>query len=197
MYTQAVPKLWTETIDAHRAQVRDAILDTTATLISEQGLLSVTMSLIAERTTIGRATLYKYFPDIETILLAWHERQVAEHLAQLAQLADERGTPMARLEAVLTAYAHIAHRPHGRHDAGITSFLHNEQQHVSHAEHALRHLVRDLIALAAAAGDVRVDVSPDELTSYCLHALNAAAASPSDAAVQRLVNLTVAGLRTN
>ena len=39
------------------------------------------MSQIAEQTGIGRATLYKYFPDVEAILLAWHERQVTGHLA--------------------------------------------------------------------------------------------------------------------
>lgn len=34
----------------------------------------MTMSRIAEEIGIGRATLYKYFPDVEAILLAWHER---------------------------------------------------------------------------------------------------------------------------
>src|SRR5690348_17355878 len=60
-----------------------SILDTTAELAAEHGLLSVTMSQIAERTGIGRATLYKYFPDVQAILHAWHERQIAAHLAQL------------------------------------------------------------------------------------------------------------------
>jgi AcrR family transcriptional regulator len=56
-----MPKLWNETIEAHRREVRDAILDNTAALVAEHGLLSVTMSQIAEETGIGRATLYKYF----------------------------------------------------------------------------------------------------------------------------------------
>jgi len=71
-----VPKLWNETIEEHRREVREAILDTTVALVAEHGLLSVTMSQIAEETGIGRATLYKYFPDVEAILLAWHERQI-------------------------------------------------------------------------------------------------------------------------
>ena len=33
-----VPKLWNETIEAHRRAVRDAILDTTAALVAEHGL---------------------------------------------------------------------------------------------------------------------------------------------------------------
>jgi AcrR family transcriptional regulator len=67
-----VPKLWTETVETHRQEVREAILDATASLVQSRGLLAVTMSDIAEATGIGRATLYKYFPDVETILSAWH-----------------------------------------------------------------------------------------------------------------------------
>ena len=122
-----MPKLWTETIEEHRRAVRDAALDTTAALVAERGLAAVTMSQIAAATGIGRATLYKYFPDVEAILAAWHERQVAQHLGQLAEVRD--------------------------------------------------------------------DVPPAELASYCLHALQAASSLPSEAAVRRLVTVTLAGLR--
>jgi hypothetical protein len=47
----------------------------------------------------------------------------------------------------------------------------------------------------AADGDLRDDVAPDELASYCLHALTAASSLPSKAAVRRLVNVILAGLR--
>src|SRR5262245_31521975 len=63
LYDEVVPKLWTETIEAHRRAVRDATLDIAAALAAEHGLASVTMSRIAEETGIGRATLYKYYPD--------------------------------------------------------------------------------------------------------------------------------------
>jgi AcrR family transcriptional regulator len=86
-----VPRLWDETIEAHRRAVRDATLDTTAALVAEHGLASVTMSQIAEQTGIGRATLYKYSPDVEAILVAWHEREVTGHLAQLASVRDRAG----------------------------------------------------------------------------------------------------------
>jgi AcrR family transcriptional regulator len=59
-------------VETHRQEVREAILDATGSLVQSRGLLAVTMSDIAEATGIGRATLYKYFPDVETILSAWH-----------------------------------------------------------------------------------------------------------------------------
>ena len=64
-----------------------------------------------------------------------------------------------------------------------------------HAERQVRGLIRDLLAEAAGAGEVRDDVAPDELASYCPHALTAARSLPSKAAVRRLVAVTSAGLR--
>ena len=78
--------------------VRDATIDATAELVARHGLASVTMSKIAAETGIGRATLYKYFPDVQAILVAWHERQVASHLQQLATARDQAGDAGGQLE---------------------------------------------------------------------------------------------------
>ena len=188
-----MPKLWTDTLEEHRRAVRDATLDTTAALVAERGLASVTMSQIAAATGIGRATLYKYFPDVETILIAWHQRQVARHMEQLAAVRDQAsGGPGGRLKAVLTAYATITHqRPHGTELAAVV----HRGEHLADAQQQLLGFLRDLIADAANTGEVRDDVPPTELASYCLHALQAASSLPSEAAAHRLVTVTLAGLR--
>ena len=185
-----MPKLWNETIVAHRRAVRNATLDTCAALVAEHGLLSVTMSQIAEQTGIGRATLYKYFPDVEAILFAWHERQVSGHLQQLAEARDQAGDAGERLEAVLEAYALISHEHHGTE---LAALLHRGE-HVARARQQLSDLIRDLLTEGAKTGDLRDDVAPDELASYCLHALAAASSLPSKAAVRRLVKVTLDGL---
>jgi AcrR family transcriptional regulator len=191
-----VPRLWNDTIQAHRVAVRDAILDTTAALVAEHGLLSVTMSQIAETTGIGRATLYKYFPDVEAILVAWHERQITTHLAQLEELRGRPGDAGERLEAVLEAYAHISHgRSSHEHPGPELAALLHRGAHLTRAQQHVHDLIKDLLTEAAGAGDVRDDVEPDELASYCVHALGAASSLPSKAAVRRLVTVTVAGLR--
>jgi AcrR family transcriptional regulator len=195
LYNWLVPRLWNETIEAHRREVREAILDTTSALVAAHGLLSVTMSQIAEETGIGRATLYKYFPDVEAILFAWHERQIASHLGHLAEVRDRAGDASQRLEAVLEAFALIAQESRG-HDTELAALLHRDA-HVARAQQHLRDLIQDLLAEGAAAGAIRDDVAPDELASYCLHALTAASSLPSKAAVRRLVEVTLAGLRTS
>jgi AcrR family transcriptional regulator len=188
-----VPKLWTETIEAHRREVREAIMDTTAALVAEHGLLSVTMSRVAEETGIGRATLYKYFPDVEAILFAWHERQIAGHLEYLAEVRDQASDAGERIKIVLENYAFISHESRGHHDSELAAFLHQDEQ-VAQAQRQLRDMIRDLLAEGAGTGDVRSDVAPDELASYCLHALTAASSLRSKAAVRRLVTITLAGL---
>ncbi len=192
-YNASMPKLWNDTIDAHRREVREAILSTTAALVGERGLQSVTMSQIAEQTGIGRATLYKYFSDVESILVAWNERHVAAHLEQLVEVRDRAGDAAERLEAVLFAFASVSHERHG---TDLAALLHRGD-HVARAQEHLGTMIRDLIAAAAKAGAVRNDVAPGELASYCLHALTAASGMRSKAAVRRLVQVTMAGLRTS
>jgi len=186
-----MPRLWNETIEAHRRAVRDATLDATAALVARHGLASVTMSQIAKGTGIARATLYKYFSDVEAILVAWHERQVSGHLEHLAEVRDQARGAGERLEAVLEAFALISHEHHGTE---LATLLHRGA-HVARAQQQLRNLIRDLLIEGAEAGELRDDVAPEELASYCLHALGAASSLSSKAAVRRLVTVTLAGLR--
>jgi AcrR family transcriptional regulator len=193
-YAPGVPKLWNDTIEAHRRDVRNAIMEATVALVAEHGLRSVTMSQIAEKTGIGRATLYKYFPRVEAILVAWHELQVAGHLERLVEVRERAGDGVERLEAVLEAYALILHETQKHHDTELSAFVHRDE-HVVRAQHRLREVIRELLTAGAATGEVRDDVGADELASYCLHALAAAGSLPSKPAVRRLVAVTLTGLR--
>jgi AcrR family transcriptional regulator len=187
-----VPKLWNETIEEHRRAVRDATLDTTAALVAKHGLRAVTMSQIAQETGIGRATLYKYYPDVESILIAWHERLIAEHLSRLTEVRH-RGdlTASERLAAVLEMYALILHEHRG---SELAALLH-QGPHFDQAQQHLHRLVADMVADGAAHGELRQDVGPDELAAYCLYAASAATTLSSKAAVKRLIDVTLGGLR--
>ena len=187
-----MPKLWADTVEEHRQAVRAATMDAAARLVARRGLASVTMSAIAEEAGLGRATLYKYFPDVQAILTAWHERQVSDHLEHLSRVRDQDGSPGQRLRAVLTAYAlKTWERPHG---AELAALL-RRGDHITQAHQQLSSIAADLLTEAARAGEVRDDVPPDELAGFCLHALTAASGLPSRAAVERLVGMTLSGVR--
>jgi AcrR family transcriptional regulator len=193
VYRYWVPKLWTETVDAHRAAVRGATLEATASLVAEHGLTGVTMSQIAYRAGIGRATLYKYFPDLQAVLAAWHERQISSHLQHLHGAVTAQA-PFERLRQALSVYATIQSHARSHGGGDLAAMLHHSE-HVDHAREQLRAFLRDLIVEAAAAGDVRTDTDADDLAVYCLHALTAAAAISDPDATGRLVDVTLAGLR--
>ena len=195
MYPPGVPKLWSETIASHRKEVREAILETTATMVAEGGLHGVTMAGVAETVGIGRATLYKYFPDIASILMAWHEEHVARHLDRLAGLGDRPGTALERLGSVLSAYGAIIYGVAREHHGSDLAMLVHQGGHVDHAELKLDLLVQRLIDEGAAAGEIRRDVPPLELAHYCIKAVGGATSLKSEAALHRLVAVTVDGLR--
>lgn len=191
-YHGGVPKLWNETIAAHRDAVRDATLDATAALVAEHGLTGVTMSQIAQQSGIGRATLYKYFPDIESILTAWHERHITGHLRHLAEISEQATDPGERLETVLRRYAGISQEH--RDNSELASLLH-QGEHAIRAQRHLHQFVTTLIDEAAQRGEARDDIPPAELATYCLHALTAASSMPDQAALDRLLAVTLGALR--
>ena len=92
---------------------------------------------------------------------------------------------------MLEAYALMTHeRPHHTELAA----LEHRGEHVARAQRRLGELIRDLLTAAVETGEIRDDVAPDELASYCLHALGAAGSLPSKASVRRLVMVILAGL---
>lgn len=186
-----MPKLRAADIDTHRKDVRDAILDAAGALVAEQGLASVTMLGIAERASIGRATLYKYFHEVNEVTTAWHMRQVDRHYAKLELASKRSGPAIERLRTVLETYAAIAHAEHATEMAALM----RRSPHVVDGYARLDALVRALLDAAIADGDVRDDIPSAELAAYAVNALDAATNAPSAAAVKRLVRLTLDGLR--
>jgi AcrR family transcriptional regulator len=190
-----MPKLWATTIETHRQEVRHAVMDATAHLVAAQGLRGVTMSAIAEKAGIGRATLYKYFSDVDAILTDWHDEQVEQHLAHLRRLSEQAGGPLDRLDRVLRAYARGRYTASQHADAPEAVRSLHAGDGLSQHEAVLRDLVTDLIADCAAADAVRNDVPPVELAVFALSSLSGGAQAASKAAVQRLVDMTLQTLR--
>jgi AcrR family transcriptional regulator len=169
--------------------VREAILGAAAGLVADGGPGAVTMVAVAERAGIGRATLYKYFPDAGSVLAAWHEAIVGEHVAELVRSRDAAPDPAAALRAVLTAHAAQVAASR-RHDAAALP----RSAHVSRAREHLTTLLSDLIAEAAATGTARHDVTPTALADYALAALGAVPPHSDAAGRDWLVAAIMAGL---
>lgn len=183
-----MPKIWSTTIDSHRRQVHDAILDATAELIAEHGPMSVAMSAIAEHAGIGRATLYKYFPDIESILVAWHDRDFAHHHARLQALVEADSTTLKDVAQFICTQR----REHPHHHATelVGNLAHTLAEAHSPMGNAVEGQVLDaltqLIASLAERNEVRSDRDPDFLARWLLHAAHAPA-DLDDQAISEMV----------
>ena len=190
-----VPKVWSATVEEHRVAVRRAIFEATWALMNERGPLGLTMSEIATRAGIGRATLYKYFPDVEAILLAAHHEEVGHHLQQAHELAAQNASPSAGLEAVLLHYATVVQRREEPTYDALRTLLHADAR-VAAAHDELMVTLMELIASSVTAGEVRDDVDPELLAEYCLSALGAAGKVTGAGTPDALVRLLLDSLCT-
>lgn len=161
-----------------------------ADLAGAHGALSVTMSQIAEKAGIGRATLYKYFGDVEAIFVAWAQSHATAHLRQLQELSDGDAPVRVRLQQVLERYAVLRYERQGTDVAALV----HRNHHLGAAEKHLQQLVQSLLEEGRATGAVRDDLPTAELAAYCLHALGAAAQSKSKRAAAKLADVVLTGL---
>jgi AcrR family transcriptional regulator len=178
------------------------VLDAAWQLAAERGIRGVTMSQVAAEAGVGRATLYRYYPDVEAILTAAHERHVEHHLAHLPPLAASAsasasagaatGDALARLEAVLGAFATICFE-RGRGGEVLGALVHTAAA-TRGAEDRVVALVTDMVAEAAQAGAVDAQTPPVELARFAVHALMAASEAADEAGVERVVRSCLRGL---
>ena len=69
---------------------RRLIVRTAVELMSRQGFEATTMKQIARAAELGDATIYKYFPSKEKLVLGYFELQVADALQQLGLTPDQQ-----------------------------------------------------------------------------------------------------------
>lgn len=181
---------WAEAVEAHRRDTRDAILDATGVLVAEIGLPALTMPKIAAKAGIAPARLHRHFADLDAVLHAWHQRQVANHLAFLGEVGAQPGSVTQRLDAVLRSYAAVVHQTHDHRATERGAALHSDE-HLGHARRHLHDLIRTLIAEGAASGELRADIPADTLAERCVRALAASGGHTSANAVRQLVADTV------
>lgn len=192
-YRRAMPKLWKDTVEEHRRDVRAAVLETAWVLAREHGVRGVTMGLVAERAGISRATLYKYFRGVDEMLVAGHAEHVAQHLAHLEGLRDEARSAGASLRAMLQGYARICFHRGASAATDLHGLVHRGDDH-QRSSADLTALFTKAVRGAQECGQVRTDVAAEELAAYSLHALEAAGQAPAASAADRLVGLVAEGL---
>lgn len=73
------------TTKSQQAQNHRLILQTAVDLMTQHGFEGTTMKQIARAAKLGDATIYKYFPTKEKLVMAYFEQAIGDALAQMQQ----------------------------------------------------------------------------------------------------------------
>jgi TetR/AcrR family transcriptional repressor of mexCD-oprJ operon len=137
--------------DAERSVAR--ILDAAVDALGEDQ--DASMSEIARRAGVVRATIYVHFPTREALLEAVTERALAEVAAVIVAAEPERGDPVAALERVVAA----TWRTLGRYHALVAINIGAQTQEELHHRHgSVLGTLMPLIERGQSAGAFRADV---------------------------------------
>jgi AcrR family transcriptional regulator len=170
---------------------RDALLLAAAEAFAEQGY-NVPLDVIAERAGVGRATLYRNFPDRTALALAVFEDQ----LGDLARRTRERGDDPETFFWFVDQLAEVLGR-----NAGLDAALREAQSSGALQSIRLKLVEAGEAALgrARAAGLVRADLEAGDIRAIAM-ILGAGASRPTpeerDRFGQRIRALLLDGLRT-
>lgn len=180
-----MPKTWNDTLEGHRHAVRQAVMEAALALATERGFQRVSMSEVAARAGITRATLYKYFSDVAAIFQEWHRSTLHEHLARVTEIAEGDGDPAAKLSEILETYALTVFRHHGTRFASV---LHRND-HAREADADLIGVIETLVAAGVRSSVFRTDMPPEELARFCYSSLSSAYMLCDEPAVRRAARL--------
>jgi AcrR family transcriptional regulator len=155
--------------DAQRSIAR--ILDAAVDALAEDQEAS--MSAIAERAGVVRATIYVHFPTRETLIAAVTDRALAEVAAVIAEADPEHGDPAEALRRIVAATWRMLGRYHAL-VAITTSTSTPEELHRRH-EPVLGRLL-PLVERGQAAGVFRADVPAGWHVAMLMAVIHAASA---------------------
>ena len=135
---------------ADAARNRRRVLDAAAALFAERDPATVTMEDIAQRAGVGKATLYRRYPDrtaIAAALLDGHERELQERLLTGPPPLGPGAPPGERLAAFLVATAELLEA-----QGHLSLAIETEAQRLATGAHAAWRMHVEHLLEAAGAG---------------------------------------------
>lgn len=167
---------WRTSLQTHRAQQRRSIQHAAVELSTERGVSGVAMVDVARRAGISRATLYKYFPGVESILASFVIDEIEREHTELEQRLARIDDPLERLREVLSHLMHYFASP-GHLGASTEIDPHRFSPEVAtqvgSAMARIHATVRDQLAQAIERGALRDDAELEVVGEVFGHLLSA------------------------
>jgi AcrR family transcriptional regulator len=177
----------------------DALRNREQLLAAAKAVFSVggpeaSLEAVARRAGVGIGTLYRHFPTREVLFEAVYRHEVE----QLAELADQLKTDVEPVEALrrwLHSNVEFVATKKGM-AAALALAAHGHSELSAYSFERLTKAVGMLLERAAAAGEIRDDVSPEDILRALVGMCFMRDQPGWQASVLRLVDVFVDGLRS-
>jgi len=139
---------------------RERVLEAAKTVFSAGGP-EASLEAVARTAGVGIGTLYRHFPTREALFEAVYRREV-QQLADLAERLREEAEPVEALRQWMRSNVRFVATKKGM-SAALALAAYKPSELFSYSFDRLTRAVRGLLDRAIAAGEIRDDISPEDL----------------------------------
>ena len=145
---------------ADAARNRERVLEAAKTVFSAGGP-EASLEAVARTAGVGIGTLYRHFPTREALFEAVYRREV-QQLADLAERLKEEAQPVEALRQWMRSNVRFVATKKGM-SAALALAAYKPSDLFSYSFDQLTRAVGGLLDRAIAAGEIREDISPEDL----------------------------------
>jgi AcrR family transcriptional regulator len=172
---------------------RDRLLEAARTVFSAGGP-DASLEAVAREAGVGIGTLYRHFPSREALFEAVYRHEV-QQLADLAERLKKDKRPIEALRRWMHSVVKFVATKKGMSTA-LALAIAKDSDLVSRSSERLTHAIGLLLEQAIAAGEIRRDVSPEDLLRAIVGMCYTHDQPGWQKNVLRLVDIFVDGLRS-
>jgi AcrR family transcriptional regulator len=170
---------------------RERVLEAAKAVFSAGGA-EASLEAVARSAGVGIGTLYRHFPTREALFEAVYRREV-QHLADLAEQLKHEAQPVDALRHWMRSNVKFVATKKGM-SAALALAAHSSSELSAYSFDRLTKAVGALLDRAAAAGEIRADISPEDLLRALVGMCYMHDQPGWQATVLRLVEVFVDGL---
>jgi AcrR family transcriptional regulator len=171
---------------------RELLLEA-ATQVFSAGGPQASLDAVARQAGVGIGTLYRHFPTREALFEAVYRHEV-DHLGDLAEELARDGHPTVALRTWLHANVRLVAAKKGMIEA-LQPAAHGSSELKAYSFERLTQAIGLLLARAVAAGEIRDDVTAEDLLRTLFGIFYSQGVSDWQPVALRLVDVFVDGLR--
>src|SRR6202047_4695760 len=171
---------------------RERVLESAKAVFSAGGA-EASLEAVARSAGVGIGTLYRHFPTREALFEAVYRREV-QHLADLAEQLKQEAQPVDALRHWMRSNVKFVATKKGM-SAALSLAAYKNSELFSYSFDQLTQAVGGLLKRAIAAGEIRDDITPEDLLRALVGMCYMHDQPGWQTSVLRLVDVFIDGLR--